>query len=81
MKEAPGVSVFYRNKVGEIFHTYSSYSRGLDMFITAYHYLDIAPKGRDETGFSYGMEWLWHHDRYDDPTFIDPYAQPKTCCT
>jgi predicted dithiol-disulfide oxidoreductase (DUF899 family) len=78
VKEAPGVSVFYKDEAGDVFHTYSSYSRSLDMFITAYHYLDITPKGRDEAGFSYGMEWVRHHDRYGDTTFIDPYAKPKS---
>jgi predicted dithiol-disulfide oxidoreductase (DUF899 family) len=79
VKEAPGVSVFHKDESGEVYHTYSAYARGLDMFITAYHYLDITPKGRDEAGFSYGMEWLRHHDRYGDATFVDPYARPKAC--
>ena len=72
--EGPGISVFYKEETGSVFHTYSSFSRGLDMFITAYHLLDIVPKGRDEAGLSYGMEWLRHHDRYDDQAFIDPYV-------
>lgn len=63
--EAPGASVFYRSEAGDIFHTYSVYQRGLDMFITAYHYLDIVPKGRDEDGLSYTMEWLRLHDEYE----------------
>jgi predicted dithiol-disulfide oxidoreductase (DUF899 family) len=41
------------------------YERGLDMFITAYHYLDIVPKGRDEGDLNYTMEWLRRHDEYD----------------
>jgi len=73
--EGPGISVFYKDKDGAIFHTYSSFSRGLDVFIGAYHLLDIVPKGRDEAGLSYGMEWLRHHDRYDDKSFVDPYAK------
>ncbi|MEE8517284.1 MAG: DUF899 family protein, partial [Alphaproteobacteria bacterium] len=64
--EAPGASVFYQDESGEIFHTYSVYERGLDMFLTAYHYLDMVPKGRDEDGLSFTMEWLCHHDNYDD---------------
>jgi predicted dithiol-disulfide oxidoreductase (DUF899 family) len=72
--EAPGISVFSKDEAGTVFHTYSSFSRGLDMFITAYHLLDIVPKGRDEAAFSYGMQWLRHHDRYEDQTFIDPYV-------
>jgi len=63
--EAPGISIFYKNADGAIFHTYSVYQRGLDMFITAYHYLDLVPKGRDEADLSYTMEWLRHHDSYD----------------
>lgn len=62
--EAPGASVFYKDGNGDIFHTYSVYARGLDMFITAYHYLDIVPKGRDEDALSFSMEWVRHHDKY-----------------
>jgi len=62
-EEAPGISVFYRHADGEVFHTYSCYARGLDMLNGAYHYLDLAPKGRDEQGRI--MAWLRHHDRYD----------------
>jgi predicted dithiol-disulfide oxidoreductase (DUF899 family) len=64
--EAPGVSVFRRDDNGAVFHTYSCYSRGLDMLNGAYHFLDITSKGRDEEGLSYSMEWLRHHDRYED---------------
>jgi len=64
--EAPGASVFFKATDGTIYHTYSVYSRGLDMFITAYHYLDITPRGRDEAGLSYTMEWLRHHDDYGE---------------
>ena len=64
-EEAPGASVFFRNGNGEIYHTYSVYERGLDMFITAYHWLDIVPKGRDEDDFDYTMEWLRLHDSYE----------------
>ena len=63
--EAPGASVFYKGTNGEIFHTYSVYQRGLDMLITAYHYLDIVPKGRDEDNLSFTMEWVRLHDAYN----------------
>src|SRR6266851_3873676 len=46
-EEGPGTSVFYKDGAGSIFHTYSSYGRGLDMLIGAYNWLDLAPKGRD----------------------------------
>ncbi len=61
--EAPGISVFYRDDDGAIYHTYSTYSRGLDMLNGAYHLLALVPKGRDEAGR--GMEWLRRHDEYD----------------
>jgi len=63
--EAPGLSVFYKNERGEIFHTYSAYARGLDLLIGAYNYLDLAPKGRDEDALAYTMAWVRHHDRYE----------------
>ena len=64
--EAPGASVFFKDGNGGIYHTYSVYERGLDMFLTTYHYLDIVPKGRDEDDLSHTMEWLRLHDEYDD---------------
>ena len=65
--ELPGVSVFYKDgDSGDIFHTYSSYARGLDMLNGAYHFIDIAPKGRDEDGLPYTMAWLRRHDEYGD---------------
>src|SRR5438128_1234864 len=47
-EEAPGISVFYKDEHGDVFHTYSAYARGLDLLVGAYNYLDLAPKGRDE---------------------------------
>lgn len=73
--EAPGISVFLKDDDGNIFHTYSSYARGLDIFISTYNLLDIVPKGRDEEGLRYTMEWIRHHDRYGDDTFVDPYVE------
>src|SRR6266571_941167 len=65
-EEAPGISVFYADEHGEVFHTYSSYARGLDLLVGAYNYLDLAPKGRDEDGLAFTMAWVRHHDRYGD---------------
>jgi predicted dithiol-disulfide oxidoreductase (DUF899 family) len=59
-----GISVFYKNESGELFHTYSCYSRGVDLLNGAYNYLDLVPKGRDEDGFKFSMEWLRRHDEY-----------------
>ena len=63
-EEMPGASVFYKDDAGKIFHTYSTYSRGLDILIGAYNILDLMPKGRDEEGLKHGMSWVRHHDRY-----------------
>jgi predicted dithiol-disulfide oxidoreductase (DUF899 family) len=65
-EEAVGISVFYRDGRGEIFHTYSCYSRGVDMLNVAYHYLDLVPKGRNEDALSFSQAWVRHHDKYDD---------------
>jgi len=62
--EQPGISVFIRED-GKIFHTYSTYARGLDMLNVAYHYMDLVPKGRDE-GPGNGMFWLRRRDEYPD---------------
>ena len=64
MAELPGVSVFCKDADGAVFHTYSSYERGLDTLITAYHYLDLVPKGRDEAGLDYAMAWIQLRDEY-----------------
>jgi len=68
VEEAPGASVFYRDVSGEVFHTYLTYARGLDILVGAYNFLDIAPKGRDEDDLDFTMSWVRHHDRYDVPT-------------
>jgi predicted dithiol-disulfide oxidoreductase (DUF899 family) len=63
--ELPGISVFYKAPDSEqVFHTYSTYARGLDMLNVGYHYLDIVPKGRDEE--KGGPRWLRRRDEYDD---------------
>ena len=83
-EERPGASVFYKNAAGEIFHTYSTYGRGLDILIGTYHFLDLAPKGRDEDGLAWSMAWVRHHDRYEGAV-VDTkasYQEPKSasCC-
>jgi predicted dithiol-disulfide oxidoreductase (DUF899 family) len=65
ISELPGISVFYRDESGNIFHTYSCYARGLDMMNTAYHYLDLVPKGRDEAEQRPNpMAWVRYRDSY-----------------
>lgn len=70
-QEAPGISVFYRDSDGGIYHTYSAYARGCEPLIGAYAILDLAPKGRDEEGLSFSMEWVRYHDRYGTNDFAD----------
>lgn len=60
--ELPGLSVFYKDEAGDVFHTYSSYARGNEEVIGAFIYLDITPKGRNETEI---MDWVKRHDEYD----------------
>jgi predicted dithiol-disulfide oxidoreductase (DUF899 family) len=69
--EAPGISVFYKDKSGSIFHTYSAYARGTETTVNTYNYLDLVPKGRDEDALPFTMSWLRHHDRYEDGYLAD----------
>ena len=73
-EELPGLSVFYKDEDGNIFHTYSTYARGLGFLIGAHNFLDLTPKGRCEVGNT-GPDsgWVRHHDKYGD-------ANPKSCC-
>jgi predicted dithiol-disulfide oxidoreductase (DUF899 family) len=64
LAELPGISVFYRDPEGRVFHTYSTYARGLDMLNVGYHYLDLVPKGRDEG--EHPAAWLRRRDEYGD---------------
>ena len=76
-EEAPGVSVFYKDDAGDVFHTYSRYGRGVEVMMHAYNLLDLTPKGRDEDDVG-GMGWVRHHDRYAP----DPVAKAAagSCC-
>ena len=86
LEEAPGLSVFYRDEAGAIFHTYSTYARGLDPLVGTYRFLDLAPKGRDEDGLAFTMAWVRHHDKYGDDYLLDSaatYEKPREtvgCC-
>ena len=62
--EAPGLSVFYKDKDGQIFHTYSTYGRGLDPLLGIYQVLDLVPNGRDEDSLPFPMAWVRRHDEY-----------------
>jgi len=71
--ELPGISVFYRDKA-DVFHTYSTFARGLDMMNAAYHYLDLTPLGRHEEGLPYPMDWVRLRDQYQ------PAPVQASCC-
>jgi len=62
--DMPGVSVFAKDAGGAVFHTYSAFSRGIDMLNTAYNYLDLVPKGRDEDHLAHKMDWVKLRDLY-----------------
>jgi predicted dithiol-disulfide oxidoreductase (DUF899 family) len=62
--DLPGISVFYRDDDGAVYHTYSCYARGLDMMNATYQYLDLLPKGRDEAGLEHTMSWVRLNDSY-----------------
>jgi predicted dithiol-disulfide oxidoreductase (DUF899 family) len=64
MTDLVGVSVFAKDSAGKVFHTYSTYARGVDMLNGAYHYIDLTPKGRDEGGKT--QFWVRRHDEYAD---------------
>lgn len=64
-EEWPGVSVFFKDEAGDVFYTYSTYGRGVEVMMGTYRMLDLTPKGRDETGENTRMGWVRHHDRYE----------------
>jgi predicted dithiol-disulfide oxidoreductase (DUF899 family) len=72
-EELPGASVFVRTPEG-IFHTYSTYARGLDPLIGTYQWLDLTPNGRGEDGYAFSMSWVRYHDRYEHDYRPDPAA-------
>jgi predicted dithiol-disulfide oxidoreductase (DUF899 family) len=71
-EEWPGISAFYKDDAGNVFHTYSTYGRGVEVMMGTYNMLDLMPKGRDERDVDHKMEWVRHHDRYE--------ATASSCC-
>lgn len=76
--ELPGVSAFIKDDAGNVFHSYSTYARGVEVMMGTYNMLDLTPKGRGERDVDHKMEWVRHHDRYE------PAPQSKatsgSCC-
>lgn len=77
-QEAPGISVFYKSDEGDVFHTYSTFGRGVEVMMGTYHLIDLTPKGRDEDRLSYTMDWVRHHDRYEPAPA--PAKPAGACC-
>jgi len=76
--ELPGITIFYKDAAGDVFRTYSSYGRGDELLLGAYNFLDLTPKGRDETGPNFNLtDWVRHHDKYE-PKQTDHAA---ACCS
>jgi predicted dithiol-disulfide oxidoreductase (DUF899 family) len=78
-EELPGISVFCRNDAGDVFHTYSTYGRGVEVMMGAYRLLDLAPKGRDEHNPNDTMDWVRHHDRYEAAPATARQASGSCC--
>jgi predicted dithiol-disulfide oxidoreductase (DUF899 family) len=72
VEELSGLSVFYKDSDGQIFHTYSTFARGDEGGDTTYFYLDLTPIGRNETGRGNLGDWVRHHDRYGAGGYVDP---------
>lgn len=75
--ETPGASVFIKDEQDTIYHTYSTYARGIELLAGAFNYLDLTPKGRNETST---MSWVRHHDRYENASPKDNSCCGDDCC-
>jgi predicted dithiol-disulfide oxidoreductase (DUF899 family) len=79
-EEAPGVSLFYRDDAGEVFHTYSTFGRGVEVMMGTYNLLDLTPAGRNEHNPAYPMDWVRHHDRYEQAPAAKAAPAAGSCC-
>jgi predicted dithiol-disulfide oxidoreductase (DUF899 family) len=86
-EELSGVSVFYQDEAGSLFHTYSTHARGEEGIVGTYFYLDLTPLGRNETGPYQNLgDWVRHHDRYGASGHVDPTGRyvaeekAEACC-
>ena len=79
-EEAPGISVFVQDDAGSVFHTYSTFGRGVEAMMGTYRLIDLTPKGRDERDVPNKMEWVRHHDRYDATPAVKPQATAGSAC-
>lgn len=81
--EIGGHSVFLKGDDGSVFHTYSTFARGDELLIGTYNFLDLTPKGRNETGPNFDLtDWVRHHDRYEAGGHVDEtgrYHEASSC--
>jgi predicted dithiol-disulfide oxidoreductase (DUF899 family) len=87
LEDLSGNSVFYKDETGQVFHTYSTFGRGLEEVLGTYMLLDITPKGRNENGPNRSLtDWVRHHDRYGAPGHVSavgrwvPAETGGACC-
>ena len=78
--EAPGLSVFIKDDAGQVFHSYSTYGRGVEVMMGTYQLLDLTPKGRAERDVPNKMEWVRHHDRYETAPVAKAAPAAGSCC-
>lgn len=77
-EELPGTSIFYRDQDGSVFHTYSRYGRDDELLLGAYNYLELTPKGRNETGPAFDLtDWVRHRDKYEQRSVAAPCCAAK----
>lgn len=79
-EEAPGISVFRKDDAGDVFLTYSTFARGVEVMMGTYRLLDLTPEGRQERDAPYKMEWLRHHDRYEPQPAPHDAVVDAACC-
>jgi predicted dithiol-disulfide oxidoreductase (DUF899 family) len=72
--------VFYRDDADDVFHTYSTFGRGVEVMMGAYPLMDLVPLGRGERDVPNRMEWVRHHDRYE-PAEAAAQAKAASCCS
>ena len=87
LEDLSGFAVFCKDEQGRIFHTYSTFGRGLEELLGTYMFLDITPNGRNETGPNHSLtDWVRHHDRYGAEGHVSaigrwvPAEQKASCC-
>jgi predicted dithiol-disulfide oxidoreductase (DUF899 family) len=79
-EEMPGISLFCKNDAGAVFHTYSTYGRGVEVMMGTYNMLDLAPRGRGERDVPNKMAWVRHHDRYEPAPQAHAAPAVSSCC-